>query len=249
VLVNLTVLLGLTLVAAAIGRHFGRRLKSWISDEDRAEMHAIETSLLSLLALLLGFSFALSETRYSARRGLVVDEANAIGTARLRAMTIPGNAGTEIRRLLERYVDVRLAAYSKGSEDGLHDALPECEQLQQQMWAFATTVINDDPRSERASLLIQSINEVIDLNTKRLDASANQVPLPMLVTLIVVALVTMGWVGAVLGIGKTRGLATALTLSTVISLVVAVTVDLDRPRHGLIRIGQEPLAQLQRQFH
>ena len=100
---------GLTLLAAVVGARVGRKLQARLSDPERFQLFGVQASLLGLLALLLGFSFAMGQTRYDVRRRLVVDEANAIGTSRLRAAAVPEPTGSEIQALLETYVESRLA--------------------------------------------------------------------------------------------------------------------------------------------
>ena len=236
-----------TSLAALAGVRVGRRLHDGVSDGERAQMYALEASLLGLLALLLGFSFAMAENRYDARKLLVVEEANAIGTARLRASVIADPRAVEIGQILERYVAVRLEGY-RGRTARLHAALGESEELQRQAWSRASELARSDPRSLPAALLLQSLNEVIDVHGKRLAMGRNHIPTLVLLTLIFVATVTMAWVGACIGLSARRGGRLALVLALVISSVVAVIVDLDAPRSGLIRVGQSTLADLQRSF-
>ncbi len=93
-------LLCLTLLAGSVGVRVGRKLQAQLSDTERFQLFGVQASLLGLLALLLGFSFAMGQTRYDVRRRTVVDEANAIGTSRLRAEAVPDPVGSEIQALL-----------------------------------------------------------------------------------------------------------------------------------------------------
>ncbi len=238
----------LTLVAAIAGVRLGRRHRDRLSDSARTQMYGLEASLLGLLALLLGFSFAMAESRYDLRKQLVVDEANAIGTARLRASVIGDARAVEIRRLLGEYVATRLGGYRARDAAGLRAALAESERLQGEIWARAGALARQDPRSLPAALLLQSLNEVIDLHAKRVAAGQNHIPTVVLLTLLAVAVVTMGWVGACIGFSTRRGTVPMLLLSLLISSVIVVIVDLDQPRVGLIRVTQTSLSDLQRSF-
>lgn len=235
----------LTLTVSQVGIYVGRRIRSTVTDSARSQLMGMQASLLGLLALLLGFSFALAETRYDVRRHLVIEEANAIGTARLRAGAVPDDPGYAIQSLLQEYVTTRLAAYRAADAAGVRRALDESARLQREAWSRASALARRDPHSLPASLLLQSLNDVIDLNAERIAAARNHIPTIVLVMLIVVALVTMGWVGACVGVNHGRGTPTVLVMSLLISMVVTVIVDLDQPRRGLIRVSQASLIDLE----
>src|SRR5207342_3877161 len=97
------------------------------------------------------------------------------------------------------------------------------------------------PRSVPAGLLLQSLNEMIDLHASRLAAARNHIPPTVRAALVLVAIVAMGWVGAGFGSTGHRGMVTTLMMSALIAFVIAVIVDLDQPRTGLVRISQTPL--------
>lgn len=244
-----SLVLVLTVLSALVGIRIGRRIRADLTESERAELYGIQASLLGLLALLLGFSFAMAETRYDQRKQLVVDEANAIGTARLRAAVVDDEHGRAIERLLDDYIATRLRGYRSSEEAGLHAALDRSLQLQDELWTHVTAIAHDQPQSLPASLLMQAVNAVIDLHAERVAAGRNHVPAAVLVMLLFVAVVTMGWVGTGVGVSYRRGVATTLLLSLLVSLVVGVIVDLDSPRAGVIRVTQTTLSDLQRSLH
>ena len=242
--VAIALVVPLTLLPALAGIRVGRRIRGRLSDGERTQLYGMQASLLGLLALLLGFSFAMAETRFDLRKQLVIDESNAIGTARLRAGVIGDERAQRMQRLLDDYVAARLRGHRARDDAGLQRAIDESVRLQRELWAGVTGLARERPQSLPVSLLMQSVNEVIDLHTKRVAAGRNHVPAPVLVMLLAVAAVTMGWVGAGVGVGQRRGAATTLVLSLLVSLVVGVIVDLDQPRGGLIRVSQTPLTEL-----
>ncbi len=107
-------LFGLIFSATEIGFQIGRRLRSSIDDASRSEYNTIQGAVLGLLALLLGFTFAMSVSRYQAGKELIIDESNAIGTTFLRARFLPEPYGSEVSNLMRRYVDVLLKFYGSG---------------------------------------------------------------------------------------------------------------------------------------
>jgi hypothetical protein len=240
--------LGSSLLAAAIGVLCGRWMPSHFRELDRPQLFGIQASTLGLLALLLGFSFEMAASRYEARRQLMVDEANAIGTSRLRAVAIPDEVGTDVRRLLQRYVDARLALDRARDKAAIEAAIAEAERLQLEVWSRAATLAKQEPQSLPAALLLQSLNEMIDLHAKRINAAKNTIPVTVLVALVVVTMIAMGWVGAGFGSTGRTGVVTVLILSSLIALVIAVIVDLDRPRAGVVRLSQASLLEEQRAF-
>jgi hypothetical protein len=243
-LIAISLVLLLTLVPALVGIRVGRRVRGSLDEGERTQLYGIQASLLGLLALLLGFSFAMADSRFDRRKQLVIDESNAVGTARLRAGVVGSERGRELQRLLDDYVATRLRGYRARDDAAMRAAIARSLELQRELWAQQSALAREEPQSLPVSLLMQAVNELIDLHTKRVAAGRDHVPTPVLVMLLVVAAVTMAWVGAGVGLGQRRGTPTVLLLSLLISLVVGVIVDLDEPRGGFIRISQAPLAQL-----
>jgi hypothetical protein len=240
--------LGLTTLAAISGVYLGRKLGPTMNDAELTQLYGIQASLLGLLALLLGFSFAMGETRYDLRKKLIVDEANAIGTSWLRAAALPEDQGAEVKRLLQQYARVRLLREHVRRAADVDAARAQATRLQLATWSRAAAIAQKDPRSQPVSLLLQSLNEMIDLSSKRLEATRNHIPGTVLVLLVIVAVAAMGWVGAGLGTSGPHSLAPTLILSLLIALVITVVVDLDQPRSGLIRVSSTPLLDLVRSF-
>jgi hypothetical protein len=229
----------------------GMRLGRWFSprfdESSRAESGTIQSGVIGILALLLGFSFAMAVSRFDRRKLLVVEEANAIGTTHLRTRLLPEADGRELRTLLERYVSNRLSLAGSRGEIGRR-RLAEAEHLQKQLWSKAATVAQRDPHSIMAGLLLQSLNETIDLHAKRLEARANHVPTAVLLALFLSATVTMAWVGFGIGLGLRRAFLTRLILSLLVTSIVLIIVDLDRPDRGIIKVSQATMRDLQRNF-
>jgi hypothetical protein len=240
--------LGIIMLAALIGVRVGRKLGPKFTDAEMTQLYGIQASLLGLLALLLGFSFAMGETRYDLRKQLLVDEADAIGTCWLRAATVSAETGDEIKQLLQQYAETRLTRERVRTATEINAALAQSSHLQLEMWSRAAKLAKRDPRSLPVSLLLQSLNEMIDLSSKRHDATRNHIPWTVLALLVIVAVAAMGWVGAGLGSSGEHSLVPLLIVSVLIALVITVIVDLDQPRSGLIRLGHTPLLDLLRSF-
>jgi hypothetical protein len=227
-----------------VGRRVAARRRT---EASRTQLTTIQGALLGLLALLLGFSFAMAEARYQTRKDLVIEESNAIGTAFLRAQLLPDPPRAEIARLLECYVDARVAFHAAGYDRArLHRASAEAERLQAELWARGAAVAQLDVQAETTALFLQSLNDVIDLHARRIVALENRVPKTILVLLLFVGAISCGLIGYGNGLGGDRNLLMTLLLVLVYCAVMLMIVDLDRPDRGLVRVPQQSMLRLRR---
>ena len=244
VLIILSVLL---LVSAEAGfrvglRHFSR------PDIKRREgqVGTLEGALLGLLGLLLGFTFAMAVARFEARKQLVVDEANAISTTWLRAALLSPQACEKIRVLLLDYVQARLDLFAVTATEEQRRTAPLRSQADQAaMWRIAVAAAQEAP-SLPTSLFVESLNGMIDLDAKRVAAARNHVPSSVWLLLMIVSATVCGCAGYATGVGAGQRLAIALILlPLLVTIVITIITDLDRPRKGLITVNQEGLGQVQ----
>jgi hypothetical protein len=232
-------------VAAELGYRLTHRAIATADDNSRSFLGMMDAAALGLLGLLLGFSFSMAAERFEARRHIVVDEANAIGTAHLRAAILPPLERVELRRELRQYLEVRLALHAAGSDRSLAQAAQvRLQRLQDQIWQLAATAASREPRAVTTGLLLQSINDLIDLDTKREVAFQVRVPviIPMLLT--VVAVISMFGVGCSCGLTRRRNRPYTLLLALSIAAVILVILDLDHPFVGGIRAPESVMTSL-----
>jgi hypothetical protein len=228
-----------------LGFYVGRRGAAATRDTARSQVGTIQGALLGLLALLLGFTFAMAMSRFEVRKQILLDDTNAIGTTYLRAQLLPEPPRREIADLLRRYVKVRLEFYEAGvDKKKLEAANDVTDKLQTQLWSHAAALGEKDPRAITVGLFVQSLNEVIDLHAKALTALENHVPEIILILLYFVALVATGLIGYGCGLGEVRNFFVTVVASVLIAAVIMVIIDLDRPRRGLIRVSQQRLVEL-----
>jgi hypothetical protein len=242
--VALTVFLTVTMEACyRVGRHAPPRLRNAPS----SSFNAMQTSVLGLLALLLGFSFAMAESRYQTRKDLVITESNSIGTTWLRAQLLPEPQRTEIARLLEAYVDARIAFHLAGRDPArLRKPTVESERLQGELWSRGAAAAALDVRAQTTALFLQSLNDTIDLHTRRVTALENRVPVSILGLLVFVAMMSCGLIGYGNGLGGNRNFVVSLVTVLVFCGVMTLTVDLDRPARGLVQVPQNSMLRLRR---
>jgi hypothetical protein len=154
------------LVSVEFGYRLGKYRRSRREEEKEAPLGTMVGATLGLLAFILAFTFGLAAARFDSRRQVLLDEANAIGTTYLRAGMLP-ERGEQIRGLLRDYVASRLEAVQPGK---LAEGIRCSEDIQQKVWTEAETVGQKNPNSIVVGLFVQSLNEMIDLHAKRLQA-------------------------------------------------------------------------------
>jgi len=243
------ILLALMLAATEIGFRFGRvALRQ--EEATRSQISNIQTAILAVLGLLLGFSVSMAVSRFERRQQLVIDESNAIGTAYLRAQLISAPEGADTARLLRDYLDARLQSTAPGRDRKLSDdANALAVRLQDECWAQALAFAQKDPRSVTTGLLLDALSHMIDLEATRAATSANHVPETVIYVDALVSIIACLLVGYGYGLGKIRHQLSAVMLALAIVLVLLLILDLDRPRDGLIRVSQRAMLQLRDRLH
>lgn len=234
----------LVLLAIEGGFRLGWHRRRCAEQEDKPPIGEIVAATLGLLAFLLAFTFGVAASRFDTRRSLLVDEANAIGTTYLRAAMLPEPYPEQIRSLLRDYVELRLKATEPTQ---LVPSIAGAEELQTRLWSLAVAVGREEPRSIVVGLFIESLNDVIDLHTKRLCLGLrNRIPSSIWAALYLVTVIGMFVMGYHGGLsGSCRSLA-MLALVVAFSAVMTLIVDLDRPKQGVFRVSQQAMIDLQR---
>jgi hypothetical protein len=245
---------GLFLVTAAVvwvsieaGYWLGRYRRRRSEDEKEAPVGAIVAATLTLLGFILAFTFGLAASRFDARRKVVVEEANAIGTTYLRAGLLPDGRGRKSRELLRQYVDARLEAAQSGD---IEKVLRQSDELHRGLWKEAEAVGRQHPNSIVVGLFIQSLNEMIDIHATRVLVSVqSRIPGILWGVLYVVTVLTMAGVGYFEGLAKSRRSLAIAVLVLTFSAIITLVADLDRPREGLLRVSQSALVDLRTMMH
>lgn len=238
----------LLLLAAEVGHRLGLRTLRRRASTDEGRGAVIEGGLLGLLGLLLGFTFAMAAGRYDTRRGLVLDEANAIGTTYLRASFLPAPHDGEMRALLRRYVDARLELYDAGEDEERRAAAERSAAvIHGQLWALAVEVAKSNP-TPLVVTVVSALNETIDLDAKRLQALRDRVPGVVWLLVLAVATCACCVSGFGNGLGGVRRTFGNFVFPLLIAVVITLIADLGRPHGGLIRMGAEPLLDLRESF-
>jgi len=223
-----------------LGLLAGRYLRRH-SEAYREGIGALQGALLGLVGLILAFSLTLAVGRYQDRRADIVNDANTIGTTYLRAQTLAEPQRTSSLALLRRYNDLAIRiTYEVPGGAALRATAAQQGKLQQMLWRLGGEAINARPRDSAPRLYIDSLNAMIDQQTVRLAGLNNRVPNAVLWLELLGAGLALGLLSlylAVLG----RGLVPVVTAAILVSLLVLVTFDLDRPTRGIIKVPATPL--------
>jgi hypothetical protein len=204
----------------------------------------LQAALLGLVGLILAFGLSLAVGRYEARRAAVVDEANAIGTTYLRAQLLAEPVRSRSLERLVRYTDasIRLSE-SVPTSDEARRAVADGQVLQRQLWGLAGEAVAGAPDATAPRLYVQTLNDMIDMQTVRVAGLSNRVPGEVLAVEVLGAAVGLGLLAfylALLG----RGVITVVLAAALVTMLLLVTLDLDRPTRGLIKVPAAPLLSL-----
>ena len=235
------------LFSVELGFRLGKYRRRRPDREQEEPVGTMVAATLGLLAFMLAFTFGMAESRFETRKQLVLDEANAIGTAYLRAELLSAPYNEEIRNLIRQYVDVRLEALRPGK---VEQAIVKSESLQDELWSRTVFVAERDTRPMLVGLFIQSLNDVIDIHAKRVAAGLrDRIPAAIWTALYAVAGLSMGVLGYRTGLGGRRSVISTIVLAITFAAVMLLIADLDRPGGGVIKVSQMALVDVQNKFN
>jgi hypothetical protein len=220
--------------AAYAGDQFRRRVRPFRQGE-RADFDVLRTGGLSLLGLLIGFSFAMAVSRYDQRNTAEQAEANAISTAYLRAGLLPADDGSQLRELLRRHIANRIAFYEAWGRSG-PDAAASQAGLKTEIWNIVTKAANAE-RTPIIALVVASANDVFASQGQAQAAWLNRIPAPAWALMGLIAICC----NLLLGYGEHRTSALLLILPVLVSIPLFLIADIDNPHGGIIDIAPRNL--------
>ncbi len=244
----------LVLLSVRLGLYLAHCKRKRQGQEAEGPVGAVVGATLGLLAFMLAFAFGMAASRFDTRRALLLDEVNAIGTTYLRADLIPEPHRTAVRGLLRKYVDVRVDLAQRleslpRNPEILDQAIKASEKLQNQLWAHATALTNADLKNAAiTALFIDSLNEMIDMQTKRVTVGRYRVPTIVWVVFCILTVLSMTAVGYQFGQSGRGNWLISLGLALSFSIVVLLITDLDRSAEGWLKVSQQPMTELQQQL-
>jgi hypothetical protein len=230
-----------TLVFYEIGYQIGRWRERRAAGEVAGPTSMIVGSILALMAFLLAIAMGMAADRFDARRALVLQEANSIGTTVLRAGYLPEPHSAQLEALLHEYVPLRIV----DDQDELQAQIQRSVEIHDEMWTITEELARESGDRPVVAIFVESLNETIDLHASRITAGLYaRVPATVIWLLVVGVIFSVGMVGYNAGLTERRSMISAVVLAVALSAVIALVVDLDRPSGGIIRTSQQPLIDL-----
>jgi hypothetical protein len=237
----LPVFVAVTLAFYEIGYRIGRWREQRATGELEGPTGMIVGSILALMAFLLAIAMGMAADRFDTRRGLVLEEANAIGTTLLRTGYLPEPYSSQLETLLREYVPLRIV----DDQDDLQAQIARSVEIQEEMWAISEDLAREFGQRPVVAIFIESLNETIDLHESRITAGLYARVPPTVIWLLVAGVIfSVAMVGYNAGLTGRRATLSAVVLTVALSAVIALIVDLDRPTDGIIRTSQRPLIDL-----
>jgi len=221
----------------AVGRKEGQ------DDGDDEGKSLVLSGLLGLLALLTAFTFSLSLNRYEVRRSVVVSEANAIGTAEMRVRLLAAPDNARLAGMLQDYARTRLA-YGVATAAAKPAFAATSAKQRSELQTATIAALTPEARNPLAGLVGPSINAVLDIGAEREAFNAARIPGIILFALMLYNLLTAIMLGYALTGARARQRPATIMLFALLTLAIALIMDLDRPQRGTIRIDQTPMKQL-----
>lgn len=235
--------IGSMCLSTLVGVYLSRRLRP-MDENERGYFNIVLTSTLTLLGLIIGFTFSMAAARYDLRKHYEEEEANAIGTEYARAQLLPMTTIPQVRELLKEYLELRISFYEMfGWRDSdvrrIADINVRTQELQLRMWSL----VQNSAAGGTATLALATsgMNDVLNSQGYTQAAWSNRVPEGAWILMAAIAL----WSNVLMGFGS-RNVRTLLLLALpgVLSISFFLIADIDSPRNGVIRVYPQNLLSL-----
>ena len=234
------------ILSLELGFLMGKRDRGRLAEGEKVSTGLVIGASLSLLAFMLALTFGTATSRLNERKHLVLEEANAIGTAFLRSDLLPQADRAEVRRILNDYVTVRLELMRPSTAQQTEQGINRSKGLQDELWARAVAIAHKKPTPITA-LFLQSLNQVIDMHEKRVVVFIDhRMPAIIWITLFgltIFAMLVAGYDAALKN--RRRAIKSMLMVAIAFSFVFMLVAGLDRPRQHLSPVTQAALIDLQ----
>jgi len=233
-------------LSARLGAAFGRR-QAKLEGDERDDFGLVVTATLTLLGLIIGFSFSMASSRYDLRKTYEEAEANAIGTEYARADLLPSPDAASVRALLRSYLDQRVLFYETQDDRHLQQINATTAQLQTELWSAARAPAAAQP-TPVVALAVSGMNDVLNSQGYTQAAWWNRLPRGAWVLMAAIAICCNLLIGY--GVRRTHKEGILLfVLPLVVSVSFFFIADIDSPRSGLIRVEPQNLLSLSQSIH
>ena len=228
-----------------LATHTGAVLQAWrgpLDEVRRGDFDIVLGATLTLLSLIVGFSFSMAASRYDQRKSYEEDEANAIGTAYARADLLSSADAVKVHQLLREYTNLRIRFYTTVDPQQLRDLNSVTGRTQNQLWGEVAAAASAAPTPVSA-LAAAAMNDAINSQGYAQAAAWNRIPLGAWLLLYVLGAVATAIIGHRFHI-EVRQHLLMLVIPAIVAIAFFLIADIDCPSYGLIRIAPENLTAL-----
>ncbi len=231
------------MICAELGYRIGRWMRRRSTEsEPEAPLRSMVGAAMALLAFLLAFTFNMAFSRHQARRQLALEEANTVRTAWFRATLLPEPQQDQFRALLREYVEARQEADHTLL---IGQSVRRAKTLRGQLWEPVSSAATADPHSTLIPLVIDSLNQVFEVGTRRVSTGLlSRIPPPIWLVLFTLAALALATEGYLNGLTGSRRALALVSVVISLSLVILLIADLDSPRMGFLRVSHVELDEL-----
>jgi len=228
------------LASLEVGWRLRSRKLATETEHSEAGLSALDGAVFGLMGLLIAFTFSGAASRFEARRGLILQETNAIGTAYLRIDLLPTAAQPALREDFRNYVDARLEFFKQFAKDPAHAKTAEAQAvaLQGKIWSEAVAACASQNSNAVTSLVVSSLNEMIDITTTRAMAMETHPPVVIYLALGILALASALLAGYGMAKSRKRDWTHTLVYALTLAFAVYLILDIEYPRIGLVRVDK-----------
>lgn len=235
------------LLAVEVGFRLGvRQMDRDPSSKDSRMTATVAGGMLGLMAFLMAFSIGIVINQHNSRKEMVVNEANAIGTAWLRAGFLEEADAAAARELLREYAQIRLDAATNRDDALLQSVLTRSEEIHTELWAIVEETVRRGNNSDTMAILAESVNEVIDVHTLRWTAVNLRLPQLLGFMLYLSTVLSFLLIGVAGSADRKRDMLAMALFTFAYVAVLIIIVDLNRPQGGIINVSQTAMTDLLR---
>jgi hypothetical protein len=225
------------LACMRIGWHIGRKRLLALGEDGQAGLGALDGAVFGLMGLLVAFTFTGAATRFDARRSLVTQHVNAIGTAWLRLELLAEPEREKARDGFRRYVDTQMEIVgNSGKDDAVSAGMARLSSIQQEIWETLIHAVRSDKTLPLTQAVLPPANEMFDLSTTRFMAAQQHPPVAVFVMLGVLVLVSGLLAGYGMAKAERQSSLHVFGFAAIMAFSVYLILDIEYPRLGLVRI-------------
>jgi hypothetical protein len=220
-------------------------------DKDGNGFEPAKTGLITLLSLIIGFTFSMSGQRYQSYKTSMIEEVNCINAAAIKSDLYPEPYRTELRKYFSDYVEARISFYDAGTKiDKLNESKKNSDNAGKKIWALSAKLFDDPKMGNVSRLMVPSLTEMYDAATTREATLRSKVPVWTLLLIVIITFLSVYVTGYGTNSFRRKELIYVLSFAVAIIMVTFIILDLDRPDGGLIKptVEQDAMIDLRKIF-